>query len=229
MMHAVKLISIVAGVVVLVPALILVTLWISSFPIWQSQSADCEFRQISNLQYKNMLEQAKRQPWTVWPYLSNGLFWPSDRGLRPPSSIFEKSIGKQLQDAISELAGKNPTGEVELSSAHAVMRSIGANLVNSSEVPPFPKMGRIHPTVNFRYFLPQRRFAPLCLVCLIWRYTTIIISFDHDLAAATYQLDGVTTLFGDLKYDPDPVKERNVSSACPAFPTADLACCMAKS
>jgi hypothetical protein len=221
MMHAAKVISIVAGVVVFAPALTLVALWISSFPIWQSQLEDCEFGKISNSQYRSMLEQAKRQSWTVWPFLSDGLFWPSDRGFRPPSSIFEKSISKQLQDAISELAGKQPIGEVELAAAHAVMRSIGASLVNISEVPAFPKVGQIHPTVQFRYFLPQRRFAPLCLVCLIWRYTTIIISFDHDVAAATYQLDGVTVLHGDLKYDPDPVKELNVTSACPAFPTAD--------
>jgi hypothetical protein len=221
MMHVAKWISIVAGVAIIAPVLTLLTMWISSFPLWRSQASDCEFGKVSNSQYRNMLEQAKQQSWSVWPRLSNGLLWPSDRGLRPPSPQFEKLIAKQLQDAIGELIDKPATGEAELAAAHAVMQSMGADLVNISEVPPFPKVGQVHPTVHFRYSLPQRRLAPLCLVCLIWRYTTITGSFDHDLAAASYQLVGVTVLLGDLKYDPDPVKERNVTSTCPAFPIAD--------
>ncbi len=72
--------------------------------------------------------------------------------------------------------------------------------------------------IQFRYYLRQLRFAPLCLQCLIWRYTTIAISFHHDLIAETRRLDQIVVLHGGLKYDPDPVKERNVYSECPAFP-----------
>ncbi|MGZ5872708.1 MAG: hypothetical protein ACXWKP_11430 [Bradyrhizobium sp.] len=39
--------------------------------------------------------------------------------------------------------------------------------------------------------------------------------------ANTYQLDGIIVLHGDLKYDPDPAKERNVSTTCPAFPVSN--------
>jgi hypothetical protein len=62
---------------------------------------------------------------------------------------------------------------------------------------------------------------PLCLTCLIWRYTTIAIKFEHDPAANAYQFNGIIVLHGDLKYDPDPIRERNVSTRCPAFPVSN--------
>jgi hypothetical protein len=221
-MHAVKWIAIIATAVVLVPLLTLITLWIASLPIWQSEPDDCMFNTVSNTQYRTMLGQAKRQPWTVWPGLSDGVFWPSDRGWKSqPSLQFEKALGERLREVVGELARDHPSADVELAAAHALMRSIGANLVSVFEVPPFPEAGRPHALAYFRYFLPQRRFAPLCLTCLIWRYTTIAINFQHDLLANTYQFDGINVLHGNLKYDPDPIKERNVSTTCPAFPVSN--------
>jgi hypothetical protein len=150
--------------------------------------------------------------------LSDGVFWPSDRGRRLPSPRFEQALGERLREAVDELAGDHPSVDVELAAAHALMRSLGAHLVSAFEIPGFPERDR-H-TVQFRYFLPQRRFAPLCLTCLIWRYTTIAVKFEHDLAANAYRFDGIAVLHGDLKYDPDPIKERNVSTTCPAFPVS---------
>lgn len=74
---------------------------------------------------------------------------------------------------------------------------------------------------SHRAALPQRRFAPLCLVCLLSRYTTIAINFKHDLTINAYKLDDVVVLHGELKYDPDPIKERNVDTSCPAFPVSN--------
>lgn len=217
-MHVVKWFAIIAAAVVLVPLLTTIVLWVATLPIWQSERDDCVFNTVQNSQYRNMLDQAKRQSWTVWPGLSDGVFWPSDRGLRLPSPQFERAIGERLRRAIDELAGDHPSADIELAAAHALMRSIGANLVRSFEIPPFPEAGRPYALVYFRYFLPQRRFAPLCLTCVIWRYTTINVNFEHDLVANAYKLNGIVVLHGDLKYDPDPVKERNVNTSCPSFP-----------
>jgi hypothetical protein len=220
-MHAVKWIAITATAVVLVPLLTMITLWIASLPIWQSEPDDCVFNTVLNTQYRNMLDQAKRQPWTVWPGLSDGVFWPSDHGFRLPSPQFAQAVGKRFREAIDELAGDHPSADVELAAAHALMRSIGANLVSSLELRPFPEAGQPHPFVYFRYFLPQRRFAPLCLTCLIWRYTTVAVKFEHDVATNAFRLDSIIVLNGDLKYDPDPIKERNVNKACPEFPVSN--------
>lgn len=220
MANFVKWTGIVLAISVLGPLLILVMLWITSLPVWQFEKEDCAFGVVSDEQYKSVLGQAKRQSWTVWPGLSDGLFWPSDRGLRPSSAKFEQQLGERLREEINKLAGDRPSAEFQLAAAHAVMRSIGARLVNTSEVRAFPAGGRPHPLVYFRYFVPQRRFAPVCLGCLLWPYTTISVKFAHNLAANSYQFDSVIVLHGDLKYDPDPIKERNISSACPAFPVS---------
>jgi hypothetical protein len=217
-MQVVTWIGLVAAIVVLLPIVIMLGLWIASFPVWQFERDDCTFNTVSNAQYRNFLDQAKRQSWTIWPGLSDGVFWPSDRGFRLQSPQFEEALGARLREAVGELARDRPSADVELAAAHALMRSIGANLVSVLEIPPFPESGRPHALVYFRYFLPQRRFAPLCLACLIWRYTTIAIFFQHDLIADTRQLDRIVVLHGGLKYDPDPIKEHNVDAKCPAFP-----------
>src|ERR1700732_1212298 len=218
-MHVVKWRAILPTAVVLVPLLTMVTLWIASLPIGQSDPDDCVFNTVSNAQYRVMLNQAKRQPWTIWPGLSDGVFWPSDRGWKnQPRLQFEKALGNRFRGAVDELIHDRRSADMELAAAHALMRSIGAKLVSASEIPPFPESGRPHALVSFRYFMPQRRFAPLCLLCLVWRYTTIAVVLRHDLIANTYQLDEIVVLHGGLKYDPDPIKERNVDTECPAFP-----------
>lgn len=218
-MRVVKWIAIVATTAVVLPLLTMIGLWIGSLPIWQSDRDDCVFNTTSNTQYRSLLDQARRQSWTVWPGLSDGVIWPSDRGLRMPTPQFEQALGGRLREAVGELAGDHPSADVELAAAHALMRSIGANLVNVIEIPDFHQGDRkVRSNIIFRYYLPQRRFAPLCLHCLVWRYSTIAIDFQHGLATDTHRLDRIVVLHGDLKYDPDPIKDRNVDTDCPTFP-----------
>jgi hypothetical protein len=146
-MHVVKWIAIIAAAVVVVPLLTTITLWIASLPIWQSERDDCAFNTVSNRQYRDVLDQAKRQRWSVWPGLSNGVFWPSDRGFRLPGPQFEEVLGERLREAVDDLAGDYPSAEVQLAAAHALMRSLGANLVSASEVPPFRK--QVDRTLSF--------------------------------------------------------------------------------
>jgi hypothetical protein len=151
--------------------------------------------------------------------LSDGVFWPSDRGLGLPSPQFGQALGSRLQSFVGELVGDNHSADVELAAAHAVMRSMGAYLVSVFEIRDFPQGGRqVRAIVQFRYFLAQRRFAPLCLHCLLLPYTTVAVDFEHDLIANSYRLDRIVVLHGDLKYDPNPIKERNVNTSCPSFP-----------
>jgi hypothetical protein len=208
-----------ASAVALLSLLIVLCLWLVTLP-WQFEKADCAFRGVSKAQYENLLDQAKHQSWTVWPGLSNGVFWPSDRGFRWPSPGFEQSLSQRLRQAVDELVPDHPTADVRLAAAHALMQSLGASLVSVSEVRPFPEAGQPHALVYFRYFLRQRRFAPLCLTCFLWRYTTIAIGFQRD-PSREYKFASITVLNGDLKYDPDPFKERNLNTACPSFPHAN--------
>ena len=53
--------------------------------------------------------------------------------------------------------------------------------------------------VYFTYYLPQVRFAPACVLCLIWWYTTIDVIFSHDLATDRYELQAVNVLHAGLK------------------------------
>jgi hypothetical protein len=209
---------VVVGLVV-APLLILGGLWVTSLPILTSQNGDCTFGEVSSDEYRRLVAQAKSQQWTVWPSLSNGIFWPSDRGLYPASRSFEKTIDDRLQQAIERLSFDHSSANAQLAAAHAVLRSIGADYVSVFEIPDFRQGGKLVSTqVEFLYFLPQRRFAPLCLVCFLWRYSTVGVFFHHDLLTNTYRLRLVNVLHGELKYSPDPNKARNVDTPCPAFP-----------
>jgi hypothetical protein len=200
---------------------LLIGLWVGTWPVW-SWEDDCQIGQVSKQQYRQMLRQAKGEIWGVWPNLSNGIFWPSDRGLYPASRSFEKGINERLQQAMEQLNFDRSSADAQLAAAHAVLRSIGADFTRVSEIADFRQQGKLVSThVNFLYFLPQRRFAPLCLVCFLFRYSTISISFRHDLIADVYRFDHFNVLHGEFKYDADPNKSRNVHTACPAFPRRD--------
>jgi hypothetical protein len=203
------------------PFVLMLGLWFASFS-WAGGDDNCTIGTVSAEQYRELYRQAKAERWTVWPGLSNGLFWPSDRGLREPSPSFEKALGDKLLEAIEQLSVDRGAADAQLAAAHAVMRSLGADYVSVFEIPDFAQNGRkVSTRVQFEYFLAQRRFAPLCLPCFVSRYSTIGIVFSHDLARNIYRFDHVFVLHGDLKYDPNPSKQRNVSSTCPAFPARD--------
>jgi hypothetical protein len=204
---------IVAGIVGLL-ALLLV-LWLTSFVA--PAEDDCAFNSVSKAEYRRLLGEAKAQEWTVWPGLSNGIFWPSDRGLKQPTQSFESMLGSRLLRSIEQLTTNPASADAQLAAAHAVMRSIRAEYVSVFDIPDFRENGKlVRSHVHFMYFMPQIRFAPLCFFCLPWWSTTVQVVFRHDVAAASYGLERVVVLHSGLKYD--PTRERNTSDECPVFP-----------
>lgn len=204
--------------ILMAPFVLMLGLWLVSL-FAAGGDADCTIGTVSAEQYRELYRQAKAGRWTVWPGLSNGIFWPSDRGLKEPSRSFEKALGERLLQAVDALSFDHGAADAQLAAAHAVMRSLGADYVSVFEIPDFEQNGRrISTRVQFEYFIAQQRFAPLCLPCFLSAYSKIGIVFSHDLAGNLYHLDHVFVLHGDLMYDPRPSKQRNVSSTCPAFP-----------
>ena len=177
----------------------------------------CSVGSISVAEYERILSRAGAQRWTVWPGLSNGVFWPSDSGFRGPTASFNSNLNDQLLSHIRDLAGSDPSINRQLASAHAVMRSMGAEYVQTQEMPDI-RGDRTSSRVHFEYYLPQVRFAPVCVLCLIWSYTTIDVIFSHELATHRYELQGVNVLHAGLKGSPDKNRARNVPwGSCPEF------------
>ncbi|KRQ97585.1 hypothetical protein CQ12_36365 [Bradyrhizobium jicamae] len=193
-----------------------IMLWAFSFTELLGQEK-CRIGSISAVEYERVLVRAGAQRWTVWPGLSNGAFWPSDNGFRGPTASFNSNINDQLLSHVRELAGPAASIDRQLASSHAVMRSMGAEYVQNQEVPD-ARRDRGASSVHFTYYLPQVRFAPACVLCLIWSYTTIDVIFSRDLAADRYELQEVNTLFAGLKGSPDKNRARNVPwGSCPEF------------
>jgi hypothetical protein len=177
----------------------------------------CSIGSIRDAEYQSLLSRAGAQRWTVWPDLSNGVFWPSDRGFRGPTASFNSNQNDQLLSHIKELAGPDPSVNRQLASAHAVLRGMGAEYVQTQEVPDI-RRDHAGSRVHFAYYLPQVRFAPACVPCLIWWYTTIDVIFSHELAAGRYELQAVNVQHAGLKGSPDKNRARNVPwGSCPEF------------
>jgi hypothetical protein len=189
----------------------LIVLWGLSFIDPAPQQDDCTFGSVTNPEYRRLLGQAKTQKWSVWPGLSNGLFWVSDSGMSgaQATQALESSQGEYLYRSIERLTFDHGSPDAQLAAAHAVLRSMGADWVRVSEFPSGSSTD-----VEFTYFLPQRRFAPLCLHCLAWPFTTVDVHFRR---AESESLDRVIVLHGGLEYDPRKVDRS--AHACPAFPT----------
>ena len=193
------------GMLVAVPGV----LWVINFGDLLAEQG-CSFGSMSSVDYRHLLSGANAQRWTVWPGLSNGVFLPSD----------SDDVNNQLLAHIQELAGSTQSANRQLAAAHAIMRSIGAEYVQFQEVPEMHRNGA-RSRVYFTYFLPQIRFAPACLLCLVWWHTTIDIIFSHELATDRYELQSVNVLHAQLKYDPDKTRARNVAwEKCPELPTS---------
>lgn len=191
-----------------------VLLWAFSFTELLGQEK-CSFGSISDVEYQRILARAGAQRWTVWPGLSNGVFWPSDNGFRGPTASFNSKLNDQLLSHVRELAGPDGSMNRQLASGHAVMRSMGAEYIRTQEV---PSVDRSASSVRFTYYLPQVRFVPACVLCLIWWYTTVDVIFSHDLATDRYELQAVNLLFAGLKGTPDKERARNVPwGSCPKF------------
>ncbi|MGA8611705.1 MAG: hypothetical protein WB760_08290 [Xanthobacteraceae bacterium] len=150
---------------------------------------NCPLKSVSRSEYLRLLAQAKAQDWTVWPGLSKGIFWPSNRWLAPPVSdqALEVSIAERLLRSIEALPFDHNSADAQLAAAHAVMRRIQAELVDVDSLVAIPGAG-MPPATLFRYYIPQRRFAPLCLPCFFWRYTTISVVFREETMAKNMRL-----------------------------------------
>jgi hypothetical protein len=184
----------------------LLVLWGLSFVDPAPRQDDCTFGSVTNTEYRRLLSEAKAQDWSVWPGLSNGLFAPSDQGW---IGTLEARQGQYLRGSIERLTFDHGSPDEQLAAAHAVLRSMKADWVRVSEIP-----SGTSTDIEFTYFLRQRRFAPLCLHCLLWPFTTIDVHFRRTNSKS---LDRVIVLHGGLLYDPRKV-DRDVH-ACPAFPT----------
>jgi hypothetical protein len=184
----------------------LLVLWGLSFVDPAPQQDDCTFGSVTTTEYRRLLSEAKAQDWSVWPGLSNGLFAPSDQGW---IGTLEARQGEYLRRSIERLTFDHGSPDAQLAAAHAVLRSMKADWVRVSEFP-----SGTSTDIEFTYFLRQRRFAPLCLHCLLWPFTTVDVHFRRTNSKS---LDRVIMLHGGLLYDPRKV-DRDVH-ACPAFPT----------
>jgi hypothetical protein len=196
---------------------ILFGLWLLSFVDPAPNQDDCAFNSVNKSQYQSLLSQAKAQDWTLWPGLSKGIFWPSSRFFAADDSVAEK-VGERLRQAINELKFDHDSADAQLAATHAVMRSIGAEYVSIFEIPILGFPDRSVTTIVLTYFIPQRRFAPLCLPCVLWWYTTIMVTFRREVATDKYTPDQLVVLNAGLKYVPSKSAERNIPGPCPVFP-----------
>jgi len=195
----------------------LFVLWSLSFRDPAPDQDNCAFGAVSNAEYRRLLAQANAQNWTVWPGLSDGVFYPTDRGplTQPDGQAFEARLAQHFRRSIDRLTFDNESPDAQLAAVHAVMRSIPAEYVSVLETPAYVLLDRYHPTsIEFTYFFPQTRFAPLCAPCIIFKYTTPRVFFhrlDKDVLA------DLVVLNSDLKYTPNKEEQRN-AGPCPAVP-----------
>lgn len=206
-------------IVVVIPGgliALLLMLWAISFIDLGGGPEKCAFNSVTEDEYRQLLVQAKAQRWTVWPDLSNGIFFPSiqsPKGYSVPGATYGPATDDKLLGFIRQLVpADSRSADRELAAAHALMRSIGAELVDISNIAPYN--GRA--SISFTYFLPQRRFAPLCLLCFIFPDTTILVNFDRPVATGVVALAHVAVLHPKL--DTHGTKAPKTAGPCPAFP-----------
>jgi hypothetical protein len=143
----------------------------------------CEFGDISNDAYQALLKQAKAQQWMIWPDLSNGLFWPTDRWLYPQSRNYAQSVDEFLQSQIAALSPVQEPFDRRLAAAHALMRAMNLTFVKSQQVAGVQTSdGTIPRHLIYMYRLPQRRFAPLCAHCFYYTTSVMNLSFEKKTA-----------------------------------------------
>jgi hypothetical protein len=203
--------AIVAGIVGIPLAL-----WLSDLVPISSSQDQCSFGSVQNSDYRRLLAIAKARPGTVWPGLSNGVFWPSDRLLGVPTSEHTKKIAAYLLQEIKSLHPTDQSPDATVAVIHAVARSIGAEHDRVVAIPESlsteaPKRGVIY----LEYLMPQRRFAPICLHCLapIWSWSTIQVSLKSEHRSTEYKLDQVVVHHAGLKYNP----QKQHSASCPSL------------
>ena len=173
--------------------------------------SDCAFKGITLERFRHLLAQAKAQPWHV---VSSDL-----RYTRQWQKGFP--IEDKLLDRIQKLTPMpSHSGDEQLAAAHAVLLSIGAELVRIERIGWNP---RANENAHFSYLLPKRRLTHFCFTCFFWPYVGIDIGFGRSSAADDFSLHSVRyatphfDLSGGSMIDPGEW-ERNAQGKCPAFP-----------
>lgn len=194
------------------------TIWLLSYIDIAPEQNDCAFGSITKTEYQRLLREARAQDWTVWPGLSNGIFEPSDRGIKQPWRDMERRQGEQLLRYI-KLLTVDDSPDAQLAASHAVMRSMGAEYGKAWITPDFRQNGRlVSASLSFDYYLPQARFAPACVPCLLWPNTRFVVGFRQNIVEDVRVLDRVIVTHSNLKNNVERI--RPVSSIpCPTFPS----------
>ena len=192
------------GTLLAIPTLLWAGIWIVGFI--DRFGEKCNFGSINDVEYESISSRASAQPWTVWPGLSNGVFFASSGNNKVVSSSCTlESCLDPIHQAIA--------------SWHPLTPSCAASAPNTSRLRNCPTRAELTPVRIFiSHYLPQVRFAPACFFCLVWWYTTIQIIFSHELATDRYEFQAVNVLHAQLKYNPAKEGARNIPwGSCPAL------------
>jgi hypothetical protein len=180
--------------------------------------SDCTFGGITVDGFRQLLAQAKAQPWHV---VSSDLDHKRVPGPGPMQSQDAYPIADKLLERIRKLAPMpSRSTDEELAAAHAVMLSIGAELVRIERI---GWNTRAKENAYFLYLLPKRRLTHFCFACFVWPYVGIEVGFGRSTAADEFSLHSVryVTPWFDISngtmMNPGG-EERNAQGECPAFP-----------
>lgn len=179
-----------------------------------SEQDNCSFGPVSNEQYRAFLSEAKNRQRTRWPRLSND----------------SQEITRQLNFRLSDMIGNEPSLYRRLAIAHATLRAVGAQYLNTNETrgdSPYDTALRRPEPVTFNYQVDINR--------LVWfqlypRHVWILAVLAHPLATRPEILkkDGAlhfaahVLFFPDLPADADRILAP-IGGNCPPIPNADAA------
>jgi hypothetical protein len=145
-----------------------------------SEDSVCTVGTVTAAEYTELLNRAKKQNWTVWPSLSNGLFWPTDKVISPPGPGYEDAAENIFNGRIAVLSPEGSSFDQKLAASHALMRSMNLSLVRTHRVKGLTSAeGTTSEHLYYMYHIAQRRFAPLCIYCFFWPTSDINLHFEQ--------------------------------------------------
>jgi hypothetical protein len=180
-------------------------IWAAAFVDRAPRQDNCTFGSIASADYRKLLSQASAQDWTVWPDLSRGLFWPSNDFLHPQSRGYHSAVERALLLRARALTPSSSSFHEQLAAIHALMRSINAEFVLAA---------RVKELQYFTYYLPYRRFAPLCPFCFLYGSRDSDITFAFEENERGFHLVRVVVRHPGLKFQTD--KNRLPAVGCPS-------------
>lgn len=206
-----RFLKIIGALILLIVALPWI-LFLASFIDTVPEQDRCDFGSVTNVEYRELLARAKIQDWTVWPGLSSGLFFASNRAVGLPVGDHRRQMTDGLAASIRTSISSKRSPDELFAAAHAVMRSFGAQYNRTVLLPRNLSTERPRREyIYLEYLLPQRRFAPMCLHCFLWDLTAIAVDFERDLSGEI-ELNNVHMFHGNIKNSPQRLRE----SSCPS-------------